>query len=68
MLESTRVYARDKLQAAGELSTSIERHRRYLRDVFAAARTRTDRTGHTADLGALRFVERADVRAPVFVE
>ena len=63
MLESTRAYAREKLTAVGELSASLGRHRRYLRDGFAAALVRAEHSGSPAELDALLAAELEDVRA-----
>ncbi len=62
LLESTRAYAVEKLDDAGECDLVAERHLRYLRDCFARAvgRARADRT--TADLDAALQTELEDVR------
>ncbi len=45
LAESAREYAREKLAERGELGAAVARQRLYLRDLFAAARTRAERTG-----------------------
>jgi predicted ATPase/transcriptional regulator with XRE-family HTH domain len=62
MLESTRAYAREKLEAAGELAGSVGRHLRYLRDLFAATRTRFEHSGRFAEIEELLVAELEDVR------
>jgi predicted ATPase len=62
MLESTRAYLREKLEAAGELSGSLRQHLHYLRDLFAVARTRAERSGRSTELNALLVAELEDVR------
>jgi predicted ATPase/DNA-binding XRE family transcriptional regulator len=63
MLESMQGYAREKLEAAGERSASLARHRGYLRDVFAALRVRVDQSGRSAEIDALLIAELENVRA-----
>jgi predicted ATPase/DNA-binding CsgD family transcriptional regulator len=63
LLESTRAYAREKLEAAGEFSASVTRHLRYLGDLFAAARTRAEHDGRLTEIDALLVAEVDDVRA-----
>jgi predicted ATPase/transcriptional regulator with XRE-family HTH domain len=62
MLESTRAYLREKLDAAGELPSSLRKHLRYLRDLFSVARTQAERSGRSAELDALLVAELEDVR------
>ncbi|HEY1883202.1 MAG TPA: NB-ARC domain-containing protein [Candidatus Cybelea sp.] len=62
MLESTKAYLREKLEAAGELATSSQKHLQYLRDLFAAARAWAERSGSAAELNALVVAELEDVR------
>jgi predicted ATPase/class 3 adenylate cyclase len=58
LLESTRVYAREKLAAAGELGALETRHLGYWRDFFAGAKAR-----EAVDLHDLLATELEDVRA-----
>jgi predicted ATPase/class 3 adenylate cyclase len=62
LLESTRVYAREKLEAAGEREACAERHLRYLRNCFVEAKARSERTGLWAGLENLLATELEDVR------
>jgi predicted ATPase/transcriptional regulator with XRE-family HTH domain len=62
LLESTRVYALEKLQAAGEHRASVSRHLRYLRDMFCEARLRVDGSGRSRNLDKLLAAELEDVR------
>jgi predicted ATPase/class 3 adenylate cyclase len=62
LLESTRVYAGEKLAAAGELATCAERHLRYLHARFAAARERWNQSGNGAEAAATLSAELEDVR------
>jgi predicted ATPase len=62
MLESTRAYLREKLEAAGELPCLLRQHLRYARNLFAAARTRAERSGRSTELDALLVAELEDVR------
>jgi predicted ATPase/DNA-binding SARP family transcriptional activator len=62
LLESTRIYGLEKLQAADEHRASIRRHLRYVRDVFCEARQRVDRSGRTSELDELLAAELEDVR------
>lgn len=62
MLESTRAYLCEKLEAAGELAGSLRQHLRYLRDLFAAAHTRAERSGSSAELTTLLVAELEDLR------
>jgi predicted ATPase len=63
LLESTRAYAREKLDVAGELDICADRHLHYLRDRFVDAADRLDRTGRFDDLQELFTSELDDVRA-----
>jgi predicted ATPase len=62
MLESTRAYAREKLEAAGEVSTTVKHHLRYLRDLLAAAMTRVECGGGWTEFECLLTSELEDVR------
>ncbi|MGA7354426.1 MAG: helix-turn-helix domain-containing protein [Candidatus Cybelea sp.] len=62
MLESTRAYLREKLEAAGELPCLLRQHLRYVRNLFAVARTRAERSGRSTELNALLVAELEDVR------
>ncbi|MGH7729178.1 MAG: ATP-binding protein, partial [Vulcanimicrobiaceae bacterium] len=53
MLESTRAYAREKLDASGELPGTALRHVRYLAGLFDAADARTVRSGRRTEMLAL---------------
>jgi DNA-binding transcriptional ArsR family regulator len=53
---------REKLEAAGEAPRSLRQHLRYLRDLFAVARTRAERSGRSVELNALLVAELEDVR------
>jgi predicted ATPase len=64
MLESTRAYAREKLEAAGELGDSLTRRLRYLRDIFMAAKFEADRKG-SQGIDSLLGAEVDDVRAAI---
>ena len=63
LLESTRVYAREKLAAASENDASACRHLRYLHDRFAGERERYEATAQRAELDAALSGELEDVRA-----
>ncbi len=62
-LESTRLYALEKLAAAGERELTAGRHLRYLRDRFAELRAQAERTVRDAELRAASAAELEDVRA-----
>ena len=62
LLESTRVYAREKLIAANEGDACRARHLRYLRDHFLEARQRSEQTGRRAELDDCLAIELEDVR------
>jgi hypothetical protein len=63
LLESTRAYALEKLDAARERDLTTGRHLRYLRDHFAELWERRERTARRADLEAALQNELEDVRA-----
>jgi predicted ATPase/class 3 adenylate cyclase len=63
LLESTRVYALEKLEAAGEREALASRHLRYLRDHFAALWERCERSGRPAELNEALQTELDDVRS-----
>jgi predicted ATPase/class 3 adenylate cyclase len=62
LLESTRLYAREKLEAAHEVEAYAERHVRYLRDRFVEARVVDERTARPFALNELLARELEDVR------
>ncbi len=62
LLESTRAYASEKLDDAGERDFMIDRHLRYLRDRFAELWERHQRTARRTDLDATLQSELDDVR------
>ena len=62
MLESTRAYAREKLDASGESHDRALRHLRHLRDRFVDERKRLNRTGHAEPCERLIAVELEDLR------
>jgi predicted ATPase/DNA-binding XRE family transcriptional regulator len=63
LLESTRLYAREKLELAGEWEGAARRHVQYLRDRFAALSARREETGRDAELDDALAAEVDDVRA-----
>jgi predicted ATPase/class 3 adenylate cyclase len=63
MLESTRAYAREKLEAAGERERSAERHLRFLVGRYRTLGERLEATAREADLSEAFRLERDDVRA-----
>ncbi len=63
LLESTRAYACEKLDAAGERDLVAGRHLRYLRDRFAELWDLRERTARDADLYAALLIELDDVRS-----
>jgi predicted ATPase/class 3 adenylate cyclase len=63
LLESTRVYALEKLVEAGEHDVLAGRRLRYLRDRFVALRARVEETGRQAELSDALRAEREDVRS-----
>ncbi len=62
LLESTRAYASEKLDDAGERDFIVDRHLRYLRDRFAELFERHQRTARRTDLDATLQTELDDVR------
>ncbi len=65
LLESTRVYALEKLDAADERAELAGRHLRYLRDHFAQLRTRAERTARLTELEQALRTELEGVRSAV---
>jgi predicted ATPase/DNA-binding XRE family transcriptional regulator len=63
MLESTRAYLCERLEAAGELACLFRQHLRYLCNLFAAAHTRAERSGSSAELATLLVAELEDLRS-----
>ena len=63
LLESTRMYALEKLAASGERELIAGRHLRHFRDRFIEVRARTERTGQRTHLNHALASELADVRA-----
>ncbi len=63
LLESTRVYAREKLERAAEHESAAEAHARYLHDRFIDMRSRFDRSGRSTELYDALAAELEDVRA-----
>ncbi len=63
LLESTRAYAVEKLDGAGERDATAGRHLHYLRDRFAELWERRERSAQTADIVAALHVEADDVRS-----
>ncbi len=62
LLESTRVYALERLSEAGEAELLATRHLQYLRERFAEIWARADRSGRTHELVAAFAAELEDVR------
>jgi predicted ATPase/class 3 adenylate cyclase len=62
LLESTRAYASEKLEHAGERELVARRHLRYLRDRFADLWTKRERTGRQTDLFEAFAAELEDLR------
>ena len=62
LLESTRAYASEKLDGAGERDFIVDRHLRYLRDRFAELSERWVQTARAANLVAALQTELDDVR------
>jgi len=62
LLESTRVYALEKLSDADERELLASRHLQYLRERFAAMWAQTDRSGRTHELDEAFAAELEDVR------
>mgnify|MGYP001315119164 CR=1 FL=1 len=63
LLESTRAYAVEKLDDAGERDAAADRHLRYLRDRFADLSERRERSAQAADIVAALQTEADDVRS-----
>jgi predicted ATPase/transcriptional regulator with XRE-family HTH domain len=63
LLESTRLYAREKLQNAGDWDECARRHLRYLRTVFFETGERYERTARINELSSVLATELEDVRA-----
>lgn len=63
LLESTRAYASEKVDEAGERDLVTARHLRYLRDRFAELWQRRERTARLADLTAALHIDLGDVRS-----
>ncbi len=63
VLESTRVYALEKLDAAGERAALAALHLRYLRDRFTELWSHYQRMGRQAELNAALQTELEDVRS-----
>jgi predicted ATPase/class 3 adenylate cyclase len=63
LLESTRMYALEKLSASGERDMVSGHHLRYLRDRFADIRRRAEQTARQVELYAAFTFELDDVRA-----
>ena len=63
MLESTRAYAREKLDAAGESHDGALRHLRHLHDRFVDERERFMRTCRAEPMDQLIAIELEDLRA-----
>jgi predicted ATPase/class 3 adenylate cyclase len=62
LLESTRVYALEKLSDAGERELLATRHLQYLRERFAAMWAQTDRSGRAHEFVEAFAAELEDVR------
>ncbi len=67
LLESTREYAREKLEAAGERDTTAVRHLHSMRDRFVAASARYHRTARSDEIVSILGPELEDVRAALEV-
>jgi predicted ATPase/class 3 adenylate cyclase len=63
LLESTRAYAAEKLNDAGERDLVAGRHLRYLRDRFAELWERKERTARDSELDAALQTDLEDVRS-----
>ncbi len=63
MLESTRAYAREKLESAAESQERALRHLRHLRDRFGDERERSNRTSRVEPCERLIAIELEDLRA-----
>jgi len=62
LLETTRLYALQKLSATGERDLAICHHLVYFKNLFCAARARVERSGVTRELDDLLAIELEDVR------
>lgn len=62
LLETTRAYARERLQEAGELDNVARVHLTYLRDLFQASVANRERTANGAEHEQLFAAELDDVR------
>ena len=67
LLESTRMYASEKLSASGERPLVAERHLRHFRDRFVALRARTERTARRAPFNEAFVADVDEVRAALNV-
>ncbi len=63
LLESTRAYCREKLEAAGALEQTAERHLEYFRDRFKGELERAERTGNRVPFRDAVFSQLQDLRA-----
>jgi predicted ATPase/class 3 adenylate cyclase len=63
LLESTRIYASEKLSASGERPMISERHLRHFRDRFVEMRARSERTARRTQLNQVFASNVGDVRA-----
>ncbi len=63
LLESTRAYAAEKLEDAGERAAIASRHLMYLRDRFTEIRARQEATARDAEMGDALARELGDVRS-----
>ena len=63
LLETTRAYADEKLQASGERDLVYSRHLRYLKDRFEATRRGARRTAQRGEIHRLLADESEDVQA-----
>jgi predicted ATPase/class 3 adenylate cyclase len=62
LLESTRAYAREKLESAGETELAATRHLHYLHDRFADLWLKKERTARTAEIHEALAAELDDLR------
>ena len=63
LLESTRVYAREKLERAAEQESAAEAHARYLHDRFVDIKARFDRSARSMELYDAFIAELEDIRS-----
>ncbi len=63
LLESTRAYALEKLEEAGEAESAAQRHLYYLRSYFAELHARAERTARRSEIYEAFGVELEDARA-----